>query len=89
MLKAGINYLFLCRSNQEWTEVKGKTWSRGTNSRLPFILAQTRAIRGALYLLFICSMRYFDRAGLFAEACQEFGFLSPEEEKNSILAKLS
>ena len=36
MLKAGINYLFLCRSNQEWTEVKGKTWSRGTNSRLPF-----------------------------------------------------
>ena len=34
-------------------------------------------------------MRYFDRAGLFAEACQEFGFLSPEEEKNSILAKLS
>ena len=34
-------------------------------------------------------MRYFDRAGLFAEACQEFGFLSPEEEKNSILSKLS
>lgn len=34
-------------------------------------------------------MRYFDRAGLFAEACQEYGFLSPEEEKNSILAKPS
>ena len=33
-------------------------------------------------------MRYFDRAGLFAEACQEFGFLSPEEETNSILASL-
>ena len=50
------------------------------------MLAQTRAVRGTLYLLFTCSMRYFDRAGLFAEACQEFGFLSPEEEKNSILA---
>lgn len=34
---------------------------------------------------FFCSMRYFDRAGLFAEACQEYGFLSPTEEKNSIL----
>ena len=36
-----------------------------------------------------CSMRYFDRAGLFAEACQEFGFLSPSEENNSILFTLA
>jgi len=34
-------------------------------------------------------MRYFDRAGLFAEACQEYGFLSPSEEKNSILFTLA
>ena len=26
----------MCRSNKESTENKGKTWSRGTNSRLPF-----------------------------------------------------
>lgn len=32
-------------------------------------------------------MRYFDRAAMFAEACQEYGFLSPSDEKNSILLK--
>ena len=34
-------------------------------------------------------MRYFDRAGLFLEACQEYGFLSPTDEKNSILLCLN
>ena len=38
-------------------------------------------------VVIVFSMRYFDRAALFAEACQEFGFLSPEEENNSILLK--
>ena len=36
MVKTGINYIFLFRSNKEQTENKGKTWSRGTNSRLLF-----------------------------------------------------
>ena len=37
MVKTGIKLLiFLCRSNEELTENKGKTWLRGTNSRLPF-----------------------------------------------------
>ena len=33
--------LLLCRSNKEWseTENKGKTWSRGTNLRLPFVVS--------------------------------------------------
>ena len=26
----------LCRSNKQYTTIKGETWSRGTNSRLPF-----------------------------------------------------
>ena len=30
------NYLFLSRSNKRYTTIKGKTWSRGTNSREPF-----------------------------------------------------
>ena len=38
-------------------------------------------------VVIVFSMRYFDRAALFAEACQEFGFLSPEGDKNSILLK--
>ena len=28
--------LFLCRSNKQWTTIKGNTLSRGTNARLPF-----------------------------------------------------
>ena len=36
MVKTSIKLLILCRSNKEYTENKGKTWSRGTNSRLPF-----------------------------------------------------
>ena len=36
MVKTGIKLIFLCRSNKELTENKGKTWSGGTNSRLPF-----------------------------------------------------
>ena len=33
--------LLLCRSNKEWseTENKGKTWSCGTNLRLPFVIS--------------------------------------------------
>ena len=27
---------FLSRSNKKQTKITGKTWSRGTNSRLPF-----------------------------------------------------
>ena len=35
--KTGIKLLYdYCRSNKRWTKNKGKTWSRGTNSRLPF-----------------------------------------------------
>mgnify|MGYP001794696464 CR=1 FL=1 len=30
-------------------------------------------------------MRYFERAALFAEACQEFGFMPMEDERNGIL----
>ena len=30
------NYLFVSWSNKQLTTIKGKTWSRGTNSRLPF-----------------------------------------------------
>ena len=36
MVKTGKIYLFLCRSNEEKTENKGETWSRGTNSCLLF-----------------------------------------------------
>ena len=37
MIKTGIKLLiFLCRGNKELTENKGKTLSRGTNSRFPF-----------------------------------------------------
>ena len=53
-------------------ETEGRNWPKQSESN---------------HVLFdvICSMRYFDRAGLFVEACQEYGFLSPKEEKNSIL----
>ena len=27
---------FMCRNNEQWATSKGETWSRGTNSRLPF-----------------------------------------------------
>ena len=30
------SYFFLSWSNKQYTTIKGKTWSRGTNSRLPF-----------------------------------------------------
>lgn len=33
-----------------------------------------------VYFLFVCSMRYFDRAALFADACQEFGFYLNHDE---------
>ena len=26
----------MCRNNEQWATSKGETWSRGTNSRLPF-----------------------------------------------------
>ena len=26
----------MCRNNEEWATNKGESWSRGTNSRLPF-----------------------------------------------------
>ena len=35
-IKLEWNYLFLNRSNKQLTTIKGKTLSRGTNSRLPF-----------------------------------------------------
>ena len=35
MVKTSIR-LLICRGNKEYTDNKGKTWSRGTNSRLPF-----------------------------------------------------
>ena len=35
-LKLAWNYLCLSRSNKQLTTIKGKTWSRGTNSRLLF-----------------------------------------------------
>ena len=37
MYKTGVKLLsFLSWSNKQLTTIKGKTWSRGTNSRLPF-----------------------------------------------------
>ena len=35
MDKTGVKILILSRSNKQLTITKGKTWSRGTNSRLP------------------------------------------------------
>ena len=35
-IKLAGNDLFLSRNNKQYTTIKGKTWSRGTNSRLPF-----------------------------------------------------
>ena len=37
MYKTGVKLLiFFSWSNKQLTTIKGKTWSRGTNSRLPF-----------------------------------------------------
>ena len=35
-IKLAWNYVFLSRYNKQETTIEGKTWSRGTNARLPF-----------------------------------------------------
>ncbi|CAH3181969.1 unnamed protein product [Porites lobata] len=82
LAKATLNYPDCAEVMRRWIEHLSSTYT-SQQSKAVLVLLSLGKFYKALDMLY--SMRYFDRAGLFAEACQEFGFLSPEEEKNTAL----
>lgn len=82
LAKATLNYPDCAEVMRRWIEHLSST-STSQQSKAVLVLLSLGKFYKALDMLY--SMRYFDRAGLFAEACQEFGFLSPEDEKNTAL----
>lgn len=82
LAKATLNYPDCAEVMRRWIEHLSSTHT-SQQSKAVLVLLSLGKFYKALDMLY--SMRYFDRAGLFAEACQEYGFLSPKEEKNTAL----
>jgi len=82
LAKATLNYPDCAEVMRRWIEHLSSTHT-SQQSKAVLVLLSLGKFYKALDMLY--SMRYFDRAGLFAEACQEYGFLSPTEEKNTAL----
>lgn len=82
LAKATLNYPDCAEVMRRWIEHLSSTHT-SQQSKAVLVLLSLGKFYKALDMLY--SMRYFDRAGLFAEACQEYGFLSPSDEKNTAL----
>ncbi|XP_015757943.1 PREDICTED: WD repeat-containing protein 11-like, partial [Acropora digitifera] len=82
LAKATLNYPDCAEVMRRWIEHLSSTHTSQQGKAVLVWLSLGKFYK-ALDMLY--SMRYFDRAALFAEACQEFGFLSPEEENNTAL----
>lgn len=82
LAKATLNYPDCAEVMRRWVEHLSSTHTSQQGKAVLVWLSLGKFYK-ALDMLY--SMRYFDRAALFAEACQEFGFLSPEEENNTAL----
>lgn len=82
LAKATLSYPDCAEVVRRWIEHLSSTHT-SQQSKAVLVLLSLGKFYKALDMLY--SMRYFDRAAMFAEACQEYGFLSPSDEKNTAL----